>query len=154
MSQHDESFMRLALEQASKAEALGEVPVGAVITRGTELIATGFNCPISSNDPTAHAEVQAIRAAAQVLGNYRLPGLSLYVSLEPCAMCAGTIMHSRLARIVYGAKDPKSGVHTSTCRLFDDARLNHHASIEGGVLADECAARLSSFFAKRRAKSV
>ncbi len=152
MSQQDEGFMRSALEQAARARAIGEVPVGAVITLNNEVIATGFNQPISTCDPTAHAEIAALRAAALACNNYRLPGLTLYVTLEPCAMCAGAIMHSRIARVVYGANDFKTGVHTSTTRLFDDTRLNHHASVQGGVLGQECAAALSDFFAERRAR--
>jgi tRNA(adenine34) deaminase len=152
LNQNDELFMRCALEQAERARDMGEVPVGAVVTLHDEVIAAGFNQPISSADPTAHAEIMALRAAAQVSNNYRLPGLTLYVTLEPCAMCAGAIMHSRIARVVYGANDFKTGVHTSTTRLFDDTRLNHHASVEGGVLAQECAAALSTFFAERRAR--
>jgi tRNA(adenine34) deaminase len=148
----DEDMMRLAMAQAELARAQGEVPVGAVITDGAAIISAGFNQPISTQDPSAHAEMQAIRAAARALGNYRLTGLRLYVTLEPCAMCAGAIMHSRLAHVVYGAKDHKTGVHVSTTALFDDARLNHHASVSGGVLEQECAGQLSSFFAIRRAQ--
>jgi tRNA(adenine34) deaminase len=144
--------MRLALEQAGRAKNIGEVPVGAVITRQGEVIAAGFNQPISTRDPTAHAEILALRAAALSCDNYRLPGLTLYVTLEPCAMCAGAIMHSRIARVVYGANDFKTGVHSSTTRLFDDARLNHHAKVEGGVLAQDCATTLSDFFAERRSR--
>jgi tRNA(adenine34) deaminase len=143
-------FMRLALEQAEQARALGEVPVGAIVTLGGEVIGSGFNQPISKHDPSAHAEILALRAAALSTQNYRLPGTTLYVTLEPCAMCAGAIMHSRISRVVYGANDLKTGVHTSTTALFDDKRLNHHATIEGGVLAMQCAAALSSFFSERR----
>ncbi len=142
--------MRLALLQAEHARALGEVPVGAVVTLENRVIGSGFNQPIFKQDPTAHAEIQAIRAAALASQNYRLPGMTLYVTLEPCAMCAGAIMHSRIGRVVYGANDLKTGVHTSTTALFDDKRLNHHASVEGGVLATQCASALSSFFSERR----
>jgi tRNA(adenine34) deaminase len=150
VSSQDEEFMRLALQQAEQARALGEVPVGAIVALEGKVIASGFNQPISRHDPTAHAEIQALRAAALATQNYRLPGMTLYVTLEPCAMCAGAIMHSRISRVVYGANDLKTGVHTSTTALFDDKRLNHHASIEGGVLAAQCAETLSSFFAERR----
>ncbi|MBV8208998.1 MAG: tRNA adenosine(34) deaminase TadA [Burkholderiaceae bacterium] len=142
--------MRLALDQAHNAWALGEVPVGAVIVKDGTVIATGFNQPIGHSDPTAHAEIQAIRAAAQLLGNYRLTDCVLYVTLEPCAMCAGAIHQARLARLVYGASDPKSGACGSVVALFSDSRLNHHASVRSGVLAQACATTLSRFFADRR----
>ena len=146
----DETFMRLALDQAHNAWALGEVPVGAVIVKDGTVIATGFNQPIGHSDPTAHAEIQAIRAAAQLLGNYRLTDCVLYVTLEPCAMCAGAIHQARLARLVYGASDPKSGACGSVVDLFSDSRLNHHASIRPGVLGQACATTLSRFFEDRR----
>lgn len=146
----DESMMRLALEQARRAQQQGEVPVGAVVVRDGEVIGVGFNQPIGAHDPSAHAEIRALRAAAQRLGNYRLVGCDLYVTLEPCAMCAGAIQHARIARVIYGAADPKTGACGSVVDLFDDARLNHHARVRAGVLADECAALLSSFFASRR----
>jgi tRNA(adenine34) deaminase len=147
----DEFFMREAISLAQSAECLGEVPVGAVVVRDKDIIGRGFNSPIGDSDPTAHAEIAAIRAAARTEDNYRLPGATLYVTLEPCAMCAGAIIHARIARVVYGARDPKTGVHGSVVDLFAVERLNHHAAIEGGVLADECSALLSAFFAARRA---
>lgn len=145
--------MRLALTQAAEARAAGEVPVGAVIVKDGDVIATGFNCPISHRDPTHHAEIAALRAAATRLGNYRLPGCTLYVTLEPCAMCAGAMMHARIARVVFGASDPKTGACGSVLNLFAERRLNHHAELTGGVLADECGTMLSDFFAERRQQS-
>ncbi len=142
--------MRLALDAAASAKALGEVPVGAVIVRQGEVIATGYNQPIGRHDPTAHAEIAALRAAAEALGNYRLPGCTLYVTLEPCAMCAGAMMHARLSRIVFGASDPKTGACGSVVNLFAEEKLNHHAELTGGVLAEECGTMLSAFFAERR----
>ena len=142
--------MQLALDQAQQAWALGEVPVGAVVVRDGEVIATGFNQPIGRHDPTAHAEVNALRAAAEKLGNYRLPGCELYVTLEPCVMCSGAMMHARLARIVYGAPDPKTGACGSVVNLFEQDKLNHHAEVVGGVMAEEAAAMLRAFFAERR----
>jgi tRNA(adenine34) deaminase len=127
--------------------------VGAVVVVDGDIVGRGFNQPISRSDPTAHAEVMALRAAAARLGNYRLPGATLYVTLEPCVMCAGAIMHARIGRIVFGARDPKTGAAGSVIDLFSEARLNHHADIEGGVLADECGALLSGFFATRRART-
>ena len=147
----DDNAMRIALDQAHNAWLVGEVPVGAVIMRAGQVIATGYNRPITTNDPTAHAEVVALRHAAQLAANYRLPDLALYVTLEPCAMCAGAILHARVARLVYGARDPKTGACGSVVDLFADPRLNHHATAEGGVLADECGKLLSAFFAARRA---
>jgi tRNA(adenine34) deaminase len=146
----DEDYMRLALAAAAQASAAGEVPVGAVIVKDGEVIATGFNQPIGLHDPTHHAEIAALRAASAALGNYRLPGCTLYVTLEPCVMCAGAMMHARLARVVYGAADPKTGACGSVVNLFAEAQLNHHAEVAGGVLADECGTMLSSFFAERR----
>ncbi len=146
----DENFMRQAMDLAREAATCGEVPVGALVVKDGEIVGRGFNAPISRHDPTAHAEVMALRDAARNLGNYRLPGCTLYVTLEPCAMCAGAIMHARIARVVYGAKDAKTGVHGSVLDLFAEERLNHHADIEGGVLAEECGGLLSSFFAARR----
>ena len=142
--------MRLALAAADKARVAGEVPVGAVIVKEGEVIATGFNQPIGCHDPTHHAEIAALRSASEALGNYRLPGCTLYVTLEPCVMCAGAMMHARLARVVYGAADPKTGACGSVVNLFAEERLNHHAEVLGGVLADECGTMLSSFFAERR----
>lgn len=146
----DSIFMRQAISQAHNAWALGEVPVGAVVVRDGEVIATGFNQPIGTHDPTAHAEIMALRAAASLLGNYRLPGCELYVTLEPCAMCSGAMMHARLARVVYGAADPKTGACGSILNLFEQEKLNHHTEVLGGVLADECGSLLKEFFAERR----
>jgi len=142
--------MRQALSQAHNAWALGEVPVGALVVKDGQVIATGFNQPIGSQDPTAHAEVMALRAAASMLGNYRLPGCELYVTLEPCAMCVGAIIHARISRVVFGAPDPKTGACGSVINLFEHGKLNHHASISGGVMADECGTLLREFFAERR----
>src|SRR3954468_9775363 len=147
---NDELFMRIALELATQAEAAGEVPVGAVVVRDGEVVGRGYNHPICGHDPTAHAEVAAMRDAAQRLGNYRLRGCALYVTLEPCVMCAGAIMHARIARVVYGAADPKTGACGSVVDLFAEPRLNHHATVTGGVLAAECGALLSGFFRERR----
>lgn len=146
----DEDFMRIALAEAQKAAALGEVPVGAVVVLHGEIVATGFNQPIDQNDPSAHAEMLALRTAAQKLGNYRLPGCELFVTLEPCIMCAGAIMHARLARIVYAATDPKTGAAGSVINPFADRRLNHHTVVTAGVLANEASRMLSGFFAERR----
>lgn len=151
LAAHDLAHMRAAIEEARRAHALGEVPVGAVVVRDGRIIGRGHNRPISAHDPTAHAEIEAIRDAARRLENYRLVGASLYVTLEPCAMCAGAIMHARIARVVYGARDPKTGVHGSVLDLFAERRLNHHATVVGGVLGEECAALLSEFFAAKRA---
>lgn len=145
--------MALALEQAQLAWQHGEVPVGAVVVCDGEVIATGFNQPIGTHDPTAHAEIVALRAAAEKLGNYRLPGCTLYVTLEPCVMCSGAMMHARVARVVYAAPDPKTGACGSVLDLFAEARLNHHAAVEGGVLADDASAMLKAFFAERRARA-
>jgi len=146
--------MRVALELAMTAGSLGEVPVGAVVVKNGEIVGRGYNQPIGKHDPTAHAEVMALRDAAQTLNNYRLPGCTLYVTLEPCAMCSGAIMHARIGRVVFGAADPKTGVAGSVINLYAEDRLNHHATIEGGVLAAECGALLSSFFAARRNKTI
>ena len=147
----DTDFMQLALAQAQHAWALGEVPVGAVVVKDGELVSVGYNQPIGRHDPTAHAEIVALRAAAEKLGNYRLPGCELFVTLEPCAMCSGAIMHARLARVVYGAADPKTGACGSVLNLFGHEQLNHHTELVGGVLADEASAMLRGFFAERRA---
>jgi len=147
----DARYMGLALVEARKAWQEGEVPVGAVVVKDGEVIATGYNQPIGRHDPTAHAEIMALRAAAAKLGNYRLPGCELYVTLEPCAMCSGAMMHARLARVVYAAGDPKTGVCGSVLDLFALEELNHHTRVDGGVLADEAAAMLRGFFAERRA---
>jgi tRNA(adenine34) deaminase len=146
-----ERYMGLALAEARRAWSAGEVPVGAVVVKDGEVIASGFNQPIGSHDPTAHAEIVALRAAAEKLGNYRLPGCELYVTLEPCAMCSGAMMHARLARVVYAAPDPKTGACGSVTNLFAEDRLNHHTEVVGGVLADEASAMLKGFFAERRA---
>ena len=144
-------FMQLALAQAREAAASGEVPVGAVVVRDGEVIATGRNAPIDSHDPTAHAEIVALRAAAQALGNYRLDDCELYVTLEPCAMCSGAMLHARLKRVVFGAADPKTGTAGSVVNLFSEAALNHQTALRGGVLTDECGAVLQDFFRQRRA---
>lgn len=147
---HDERFMREALELAAEGAARGEVPVGAVLVQNGEVIGRGFNCPISTSDPSAHAEMVAIRAASQAVSNYRLPGSTLYVTLEPCAMCAGLIVHSRVQRIVFGASEPRAGMAVSRGQFFDQAFLNHRVLVEGGVLAEECGAMLKAFFKARR----
>lgn len=139
-----------ALALARAAAARHEVPVGAIVVRDGLVIGRGGNAPIAGSDPTAHAEIAALRDAARALGNYRLPGCDLYVTLEPCAMCAGAIFHARIARVVFGARDPKSGVCGSVLDLFAQPRLNHHATVTGGVRAQECGALLSAFFAARR----
>jgi tRNA(adenine34) deaminase len=146
----DETFMRLAIAQAREAGARGEVPVGAVLVRDGQVIASGFNQPIGLADPTAHAEIMALRCGAAREANYRLPRCNLYVTLEPCVMCAGAMMHARLARVVYGAADPKTGACGSVLDLFAQERLNHHATVTGGVLAPECGQLLKDFFAARR----
>ena len=150
----DKEFMGLALDLAREAGAAGEVPVGALVVWGGEVIGRGFNQPVGRHDPTAHAEVMALRDAAIHLGNYRLPGCTLYVTLEPCAMCAGAIMHARIDRVVFGARDPKTGAAGSVIDLFAESRLNHHATIVGGVLAEECGNLLSSFFGARRGRTL
>jgi tRNA(adenine34) deaminase len=146
----DEPFMRHALGLARRAQEEGEVPVGAVVVLEEKVIGEGWNRPISASDPSAHAEIQAMRAAASARNNYRLMGATLYVTLEPCAMCVGAMFHARIRRVVFGAADPKTGAAGSTLNLFEEKRLNHHALVEGGVLAAECGALLSGFFASRR----
>ena len=150
---NDSVFMRQAIDQAHNAWALGEVPVGAIVVRDDVVIATGFNQPIGTHDPTAHAEIMALRAAASILGNYRLPGCSLFVTLEPCAMCAGAMLHARLARVVYGAIDPKTGACGSVIDLFAQAQLNHQTEVTGGVLGEDCGVMLKEFFVERRART-
>ncbi|MDH5208695.1 MAG: tRNA adenosine(34) deaminase TadA [Burkholderiaceae bacterium] len=142
--------MRLALDQAHNAWALAEVPVGAVVVKDGEVIATGFNQPIGNSDPTAHAEIQAMRAAAELLGNYRLSHCTVYVTLEPCAMCAGAMQHARIRRLVFGASDPKTGACGSIVDLFAEPKLNHHTTVRGGVLGEESGQLLSKFFSERR----
>jgi tRNA(adenine34) deaminase len=149
-AERDAAFMRLALEQAALAQAAGEVPVGAVVIRGDAVVGRGHNRPIAGHDPTAHAEVMALREAAAALGNYRLDDCELYVTLEPCAMCSGAMLHSRLKRVVFGAADPKTGAAGSVLDLFGEAKLNHRTQLVRGVLAEECGAGLSRFFAARR----
>jgi tRNA(adenine34) deaminase len=146
----DSVFMRLALDEAAAAAAAGEVPVGAVVVRHGMVIATGRNNPIASSDPTAHAEINALRSAARALGNYRLDECELFVTLEPCAMCCGAMLHARLRRVVFGAADPKTGAAGSVCNLFGQTRLNHRTTVVGGVLGQACGALLSSFFRERR----
>jgi tRNA(adenine34) deaminase len=152
----DEYFMRLALAQARRAAAAGEVPVGAVIVQrtasGLAVIGRGYNRPIHQHDPTAHAEMVALRRAAKAVGNYRLTGATLYVTTEPCAMCAGALVHARIGRLVYGCSDPKAGGVRSLFRIADDPRLNHSVAITTGLLAEECASLLRAFFAARRKK--
>ena len=144
--------MRAALEQACVARSAGEVPVGAVVVKDGQIIGAGFNAPISGHDPSAHAEMQALRMAGKALGNYRLPGCELYVTLEPCAMCVGAMLHARIARLVYGAADSKTGACGSVIDLFAEVRLNHHATVTRGLMAEECSALLREFFAAKRVK--
>lgn len=146
----DEYAMRIALDQAHNAWLAGEVPVGAVVMRAGQVIATGYNRPITTHDPTAHAEIVALRHAATLLGNYRLPECELFVTLEPCAMCAMAMLHARIKRVVFAASDPKTGVAGSVLNLFAQPQLNHHTCIQGGVLADASAQLLREFFAARR----
>lgn len=146
----DEDYMREALAQARLAWQTGEVPVGAVVVKDDEIVGRGFNQPISSHDPSAHAEIMALRDAAKNIGNYRLVGTSLYVTFEPCTMCAGAIFHARIKRVIYGAAEYKTGAAGSIVDLFADPRLNFHAEIKGGVLAEECGKLVSDFFAERR----
>jgi len=148
----DAAWMQQALAQAQIAAERDEVPVGAVLVDSAgELIAAGHNQPISANDPSAHAEIVVLRAAAQKLGNYRLPDTTLYVTLEPCTMCVGAMVHARVGRLVYGAVEPKTGAIESAQQLFESGRFNHQPELETGVLANECSALLSQFFAKKRA---
>jgi len=146
----DEEVMREALRLAVEGGGQGEVPVGAVVVKDGNIIGRGYNAPISSGDPTAHAEIRALREASKSLGNYRLEGCFLYVTLEPCAMCAGAIMHARISRLIYAAADPKTGACGSVIDLFSEKKLNHHATVTGGVLASEAGRMLSEFFAARR----
>jgi tRNA(adenine34) deaminase len=146
----DDLGMRLALDQAHNALLVGEVPVGAVILRAGQVIATGYNRPITTHDPTAHAEIVALRHAAVLERNYRLPACELFVTLEPCAMCAMALLHARFKRVVFGALDPKTGAAGSVIDLFGERRLNHHTAVQGGVMADACSQLLREFFAQRR----
>jgi tRNA(adenine34) deaminase len=146
----DVELMQRALVLAAVADSCGEVPVGAVLVRGDEIIAEGANRPIASHDPTAHAEIEALRAGGQVLGSYRLTDTTLYVTLEPCAMCAAAIVHARVRRLVFGAWDPRAGAAGSIVDVFKLPGLNHRVDVFGGVLAEECGARLKEFFARRR----
>lgn len=152
MHMSDEDFMHAALELARQAEQAGEVPVGAVVVKDGVIIGRGSNAPIGRHDPSAHAEMLALRDAAQNVGNYRLVGCELYVTLEPCLMCVGAMFHARIARVIFGASDPKTGAAGSVLDLFEEQRLNHHAEVRGGVLAAECGSVLSQFFAARRAQ--
>lgn len=146
----DADFMGLALDEARCAAAEGEVPVGAVVVMDGRVIGRGHNRPIAATDPTAHAEILALREAAETIGNYRLPGAILYTTVEPCPMCCGAALHARLARVVFGAPDPKAGAARSLYRLLEDPRLHHEALVAGGVRSAECAALLSEFFRARR----
>lgn len=146
----DEAWMHRALELAEQAEREGEVPIGAVLILNGELVAEGWNQPLSTNDPTAHAEIVALRAAAARLGNYRLPGATLYVTLEPCVMCAGALVQARVARLVYGAPDPQRGAAGSVFKLLTAPALNHRAEITSGVLRNECSQKLKAFFERKR----
>jgi len=152
-TQEDRRLMRRALELAQLASDADEVPVGAVVVIDGVIVGEGYNRPIATRDPSAHAEMQALRDAAQRAGNYRLPGSVLYVTLEPCVMCAGAIMHARVGRVVFGAPDPKTGACGGVLDVFAEARLNHHTRVEGGVLAQECSELLRVFFASRRSPS-
>ncbi|MDT8069364.1 MAG: tRNA adenosine(34) deaminase TadA [Terriglobia bacterium] len=148
----DEFWMEEALREAQRAEAAGEVPVGAVIVTDGRIVGRGSNRPITSNDPTAHAEILALREAGQRLGNYRLTGCNLYVTVEPCAMCAGAIVHARIGRLVYGAEDPKAGAVTSTMEVLDNPALNHRVEVVSGVLAGRCMEQVQRFFRERRGR--
>lgn len=146
----DQGFMRRALELAGRAREEGEVPVGAVVVHDGKVVGEGWNHPISSADATSHAEIEAIRAACKALANYRLPGSTIYVTLEPCVMCCGAIQHARIGRLVFGASDPKTGACGSVVNLFAEPKLNHHATVVPGVMAAESVALLRAFFASRR----
>lgn len=150
MSGTDDIFMRRALALAQEGAALGEVPVGAVVVQGGVIVGEGYNQPITARDPTAHAEVVALRDAARRLGNYRLVDCDVYVTLEPCLMCCGALVHARVRQVVYGTQEPKAGSVSSRLAAFELPHLNHKVQVRGGVLADECAAMLSRFFRERR----
>lgn len=149
-SEQDQRFMKEALALAHQAESLGEVPVGALVVLADQVIGRGYNQPIGSSDPTAHAEVMAMRAAARALGNYRLVNTTLYVTLEPCAMCAGAMVHARIQRLVFATPDPRTGAAGSVLNILSDPAMNHHPQVEGGLMAAESAALLRKFFAARR----
>lgn len=149
----DYDYMQIALDLARQAAAAGEVPVGAIVVKDGAIVGRGSNAPITTHDPTAHAEIRAMRDAAQHLGNYRLVDCTLYVTLEPCAMCSGAIQHARIAKLVYGASDPKTGACGSVVNLMAEPKLNHHTEIAGGILAEQCGALLSDFFSSRRKKA-
>jgi len=146
----DTEWMRQALALAGKGERMGEVPVGALVVQGGRVLGAGFNSVIADSDPTAHAEIVALRAASRNMGNYRLPGTTLYVTLEPCSMCAGALVNARVTRVVYGADDLRAGAHHSIFEVLDNPQLNHRCEVTGGVLADECAELLRGFFRQRR----
>ena len=146
----NESWMRAALQMADEARKQDEVPVGAVLIMNDEIIGRGFNHPVGQHDPSAHAEIEALRDAAQRVGNYRLPGSSLFVTVEPCTMCAGALIHARVGRLVFGAREPRAGAVVSSAKVLDNPALNHRVSVTEGVLADECAALLKEFFKSRR----
>lgn len=146
----DQTYMQTALDLAGQAALAGEVPVGAIVVKDGVIVGRGYNAPISQHDPSAHAEIQAMRDAANTLGNYRLVGCTLYVTLEPCAMCSGAMQHARIARLVYGTSDPKTGACGSVINLMAEPRLNHHTEVSSGVMAAECGTLLSQFFASRR----
>ena len=146
----DRQFMQQALDQAKLAAAAGEVPVGAVLVRDGQVISTGFNRPITNSDPSAHAEMMALRAAAQSESNYRLPGTTLYVTLEPCTMCAGAMLHARVGRVVFGAPDPKTGAAGSVLNVFSEKQINHQTQVQGGIMGEECGQVLRDFFKERR----
>jgi tRNA(adenine34) deaminase len=149
----DTAYMQEALELAAQAAAAGEVPVGAVVVKDGIIIGRGYNQPIVRTDPTAHAEIMAMRDAGKTLGNYRLAGCDLYVTLEPCVMCSGAIMHARISRVIYGARDPKTGACGSAIDLFAQTHLNHHAEVIGGMLAEQAVVLLQDFFSRRRSKN-
>ena len=146
----DRQFMQQALSQAKLAASAGEVPVGAVLVRDGQVISTGYNQPITNSDPSAHAEMMALRAAAQNESNYRLPGTTLYVTLEPCTMCAGAMLHARVGRVVFGASDPKTGAAGSVLNIFSEKQINHQTQVEGGIMGEECGQLLRDFFKERR----
>ena len=146
----DRQFMQQALDQAKLAAMAGEVPVGAVLVRDGKIISRGFNQPISNSDPSAHAEMMALRAAAHIESNYRLPGTTLYVTLEPCIMCAGAMLHARVERVVFGATEPKTGAAGSVLNVFSEKQINHQTQVEGGIMGDECGQILRDFFKGRR----